>query len=119
MTPVVSDPAATAPAEEHGVSCLSPRDPAEKHGASCGRLHCAVCTAHLPNPSQRFCSPRCRSRARSLRKQRLSCPHCGAELWLPRRKPRTQPVPPAESEAEVKPLCGRERSGSPQAKSRP
>jgi len=69
MTPVVSDPAIA---------------PAEKHGLICRRLHCAVCTAHLANPNQRFCSPRCRSRARSLRKQLVYCPQCRAPLWLPK-----------------------------------
>jgi len=67
------------------VPCESPRD--------CGRLHCAVCTAHLANPQQRFCSARCRSRARSLRKQRLACPRCGAEFWLRRREGTTLVVP--------------------------
>ncbi len=62
----------------------SPLTPSETHGAHCGRLHCAVCTAHLPNAHQRYCSARCRTRARTLRKQRVVCPHCGAELWLPR-----------------------------------
>ncbi len=51
---------------------------------TCGRLHCAVCTTHLENPHQRFCSPRCRTRARSLRKQRVCCPNCGKRFWLRR-----------------------------------
>ena len=67
----------------------------ENHGAQCGRLHCAVCTAHLANPQQRFCSPLCRSRARSLRKALAYCPQCRAPLWLPkslaaRVRPRSQ-----------------------------
>lgn len=55
-----------------------------KHDATCGRLHCAVCAAHLSNPQQRFCSARCRARARSLRKQRVHCPRCGERFWLRR-----------------------------------
>ena len=79
MSSVVTDPAVTP--------CDSPRD--------CGRLHCAVCTAHLANPQQRFCSSLCRSRARSLRKALAYCPQCRAPLWLPkslaaRVRPRSQ-----------------------------
>ena len=68
MSLVASEPAATA--------CLSPRE--------CRQLHCAVCTAHLANPQQRFCTSRCRSRARSLRKALAYCPQCRAPLWLPK-----------------------------------
>jgi hypothetical protein len=60
----------------------SPPAPAEKHGASCGQLHCAVCTAHLANPNQRYCSARCRSRARTLRRERLYCARCGSRQWV-------------------------------------
>jgi len=65
-------------------SLASPPAPAEKHGLHCSRLHCAVCTAHLSNPQQRYCSARCRARARSLRKQLVYCPQCRAPLWLPK-----------------------------------
>jgi len=76
-------------------SCPSSLVDVEVHGADCGQLHCAVCTAHLINPQQRFCSPLCRSRARSLRKALAYCPQCRAPLWLPkslaaRVRPRSQ-----------------------------
>ncbi len=63
-------------------SCPLPLSPSETHGAHCGRLHCAVCTAHLANPQQRYCSARCRTRARTLRKALVYCPQCRAPLWL-------------------------------------
>ena len=82
MSPVVSDPASIAPAEKHGAACPAP-------GGGCRQLHCAVCTAHLPSPSQRFCSPRCRSRARSLRRERLYCARCGSRQWVRHEKGKT------------------------------
>ncbi|MBI2955832.1 MAG: hypothetical protein HYY26_00835 [Acidobacteria bacterium] len=50
----------------------------------CGQLHCVVCTAHLGSEQQRFCSARCRWRARKLRKGFAYCPQCRAPLWLPK-----------------------------------
>lgn len=67
---------------------------------TCGRLHCAVCTAHLSSPHQRFCSARCRSRARALRKKLVYCPRCRAPLWLSRsmaKRVSRQPVEVADS----------------------
>jgi len=66
-------------------ACPAPVSLTETHGPHCGQLHCAVCTAHLANPQQRFCSPLCRSRARSLRKVMFYCANCGARRWLPHR----------------------------------
>jgi len=66
-------------------SCPTPVSLIGSHGADCRQLHCAVCTAHLSNPQQRFCSPRCRSRARSLRKVIYYCANCGTRRWLTHR----------------------------------
>jgi hypothetical protein len=34
--------------------CPAPVSLTETHGPQSGQFHCAVCTAHLANPQQRF-----------------------------------------------------------------